>query len=154
MSQLMLHLSLFGGDSLSLSLSRPMLPPQHEGDWHRLSLHRLQLCCYTTNVVDWVVWRSNYHAVLSLATTGLDLLVPAPRHGSLPAVPRLVPSGTAPCMVPRPKGPVYRHRGCSSLMSWGMLQFNVMGDVPGCMGHVGPGCPCHCYSCFPCSQVT
>jgi hypothetical protein len=43
----------------------------HEGDWHRLS-RRLQLCCYITNVVNWVVQRSNHRAVLSLATTSPD----------------------------------------------------------------------------------
>jgi hypothetical protein len=97
-------------------------------------------CCYTTNMVDWVVWCSNHRAILSSAITGPDLPVPTPRHGSLPAVPRLAPSSTMPCMVPRPKGPVYCHRGhwpfvyimpqdiavyhhagCSSLTSWGMF---------------------------------
>jgi hypothetical protein len=57
------------------------------------------------------VQRSNHHAVPSLATTGPDLLVPAPRHVSPPAVPRFAPSGTVPCTIPRPKGPVYRLRG-------------------------------------------
>jgi hypothetical protein len=66
---------------------------------------------FTTNAVDWVVRRSNHRAVPSSATTGPDLPVPAPRHVSPPAVPRLAPSGTAPRTVPRPKGPVYRHRG-------------------------------------------
>jgi hypothetical protein len=85
--------------------------------------------------------RSNHCAILSLATTGLDLPVPAPGHGSPPVVPRLAPSGTVPCTVPRPKGPVYCHRGCwpfvyimpqdvavychagwSSLTSWGTFQ--------------------------------
>jgi hypothetical protein len=84
--------------------------------------------------------RSNHRTVLSSATTGLDLLVPVPRHGSPPMVPRLAPSGTVPCMVPRPKGPVYQlrghwpfvyimpqdiavyhHAGHSSLTSWGMF---------------------------------
>jgi hypothetical protein len=69
-------------------------------------------CCCTTNAVDWVVWRSNHHAVLSLATTSPDLPVPAPRHGSPPAVPRLAPPGTASYMVSRPKVPVYCHGGC------------------------------------------
>jgi hypothetical protein len=96
---------------------------------------------YTTNMVDWVVQCSNHHAILSLATTGLDLLVPTPRHGSPPVVPRLAPSSITLCIVPRPKVPVYRHRGCwpfvyvmpqdvavyhhagcSSLTSWGMFQ--------------------------------
>jgi hypothetical protein len=114
--------------------------PQREGDWHRLLRH-LQLCCYTTNAVDWVVQRPNHRAILSLTTAGPDLPVPAPRHGSLPAVPRLVPSGTAPCTVSRSKGPVYRLRGCwpfvyvmpqdvavyrhagrSSLTSWGTFR--------------------------------
>jgi hypothetical protein len=109
---------------------------------------RLQLCCYTTNAVDWVVRRSNHRAILSLATTGLDLPVPVPRHGSPPAVPRFVPSSTAPCTVPRPKGPVYRlrgrwpfvyvmpqdvtvyrHAGRSSLTSWGT--FRAAQTVPG-----------------------
>jgi hypothetical protein len=63
-------------------------------------------------MVDWVVWHSNHRTVLSSATTGLDLPVPVPRHGSLPVVPRLAPSGTAPCTVPRPKGLVYQLRGC------------------------------------------
>jgi hypothetical protein len=140
-------------------------PSQREGDWHRL--RRLQLCsCFTTNAVDWVVRRSNHRAVPSSATTGLDLPVPAPRHGSPPAVPRLAPSGTTPRTVPRPKGPVYRlrghwpfnvipqdiavyrHAGRSSLMSWGTFQFNVVGDVPGRTGRAG----C-CCSCLPCSQV-
>jgi hypothetical protein len=118
-----------------------MLPlSPREGDWHKLLRH-LQLCCYTTNVVDWVVRRSNHRAVLFSATTGLDLPVPMSRHGSLPAVPRLALSITAPCTVPRPKGPVYRLRGCwpfvyvmpqdvavychagrSSLTSWGTFQ--------------------------------
>ena len=99
------------------------------------------LYCFTTNAVDWVVRRSNHRAVPSSATTGLNLPVPAPRHGSPPAVPRFAPSGTAPCTVPRPKGPVYRlrgrwpfvyimpqdvavyhHAGHSSLTSWGMFQ--------------------------------
>jgi hypothetical protein len=99
------------------------------------------LYCFTTNAVDWVVWRSSHRAVLSSATTGPSLLVPAPRHGSPPAVPRFAPSGTAPCTVPRPKGPVYRLRGCwpfvyvmpqdvtvyrhagrSSLTSWGTFR--------------------------------
>jgi hypothetical protein len=121
--------------------------PQHEGDWHRLLRH-LQLCCYTTNVVDWVVRHPNHHAILSSATTGPDLPVPAPRHGSPPAVPRLAPSSTAPCMVPRSKGPVYQLRGCwpfvyvmpqdvavchhagrSSLTSWGT--FWAAQAVPG-----------------------
>jgi hypothetical protein len=94
------------------------------------------------------VQHSNHRAVLSSATTGPGLPVPTPRHGSLPAVPRLAPSGTAPCMVPRPKGPVYqlrgcwpfvyimpqdiavyRHAGCSSLTSWGM--FRAAWVVPG-----------------------
>jgi hypothetical protein len=106
-----------------------------------LALHRLQLLLLHHHAVDCVVQRSNHHAVLSLATTGPDLLVPAPRHGSPPAVPRLAPSGTVPCTVPRPKGPVYRlrgrwpfvyimpqdvavyrHAGCSSLTSWGTFQ--------------------------------
>jgi hypothetical protein len=69
------------------------------------------LCCYTTNTVDWVVRRSSHRAVPSSATTGLGLPVPTPRHGSLPVVPRLAPSGTASHTVPRPKGPVYRLRG-------------------------------------------
>jgi hypothetical protein len=118
-----------------------------EGDWHRL-LRRRQLCCFTTNAVDWVVRRSNHRAVPSSATTGPDLLVPAPRHGSPPMVPRLVPSSTTPCTVPRPKGPVYRlrgrwpfvyvmpqdiavyrHAGRSSLMSWGT--FWAAWAVPG-----------------------
>jgi hypothetical protein len=96
---------------------------------------------YTTNMVDWVMQHSNHHAILFSATTGPDLLVPMPRHGSLPAVPRLAPSGTVPCTVPRPKGPVYHHRerwpfvyvmpqdiavycyaGHSSLTLWGMFQ--------------------------------
>jgi hypothetical protein len=108
----------------------------------------VNFCCYTTNAVDWVVQRSNHHAVPSLATTGPDLPVPAPRHGSPPAVPRLVPSGTAPCTVPRPKGPVYQlrghwpfvdvmpqdvavycHAGRSSLTSWGT--FRAAQAVPG-----------------------
>jgi hypothetical protein len=103
---------------------------------------------YTTNAVDWVVQRSNHHAVLSLATTSPDLLVPMPRYGSPPVVPRLAPSSTAPYTVPRPKGLVYRHSGCwpfvnvmpqdvtvyhharrSSLMSWGM--FRAMWAGPG-----------------------
>jgi hypothetical protein len=86
------------------------------------------------------VRRSNHHTVLSSVTTSLDLLVPMPRHGSPPAVPRLAPSGITPCAIPRPKVPVYHHRGCwpfvyimpqdvavyhharrSSLMSWGMF---------------------------------
>jgi hypothetical protein len=111
-------------------------------------LRRLQLCCYTTDVVDWVVWRPNHRAVLSSATTGPDLPVPTPRHSSPPAVPRLAPSGTAPCTVPRPKGPVYRLRGHwpfvyvmpqdvavyrragrSSLTSWGT--FRAARAVPG-----------------------
>jgi hypothetical protein len=89
-------------------------------------------------MVDWVVRCPNHRAVPSLATTGLDLPVPTPRHGSPPVVPRLVPSRTVPCMVPRPKVPVYHHGGCwpfvyimpqdvtvyrhagrSSLTSWG-----------------------------------
>jgi hypothetical protein len=69
------------------------------------------LYCFTTNAVDWVVWHSSHRAVLSLATTSPSLPVPTPRHGSLPAVPRFAPSGTAPCTVPRPKGPVYQCRG-------------------------------------------
>jgi hypothetical protein len=113
----------------------------------RLS-RRLQLYCYTTNAVDWVVRRSNHRAVPSLATTGPNLPVPTSRHGSPPAVPRCVPSGTVPCMVPRPKGPVYqlrgrwpfvyvmpqdvavyRHAGCSSLTSRGT--FRAARAVPG-----------------------
>jgi hypothetical protein len=135
-------------------------PSQHEGDWHRLC--HLQLC-FTTNAVDWVVRRSNHRAIPSLATTGPALPVPAPRHGSPPAVPRLAPSGTAPCMVPRPKGPVYRLRGrwpfnvipqdnCS-LMSCRTFQFNVVGDVPGRACRARPGRPRHCCSCFPCLRV-
>jgi hypothetical protein len=104
--------------------------------------------CFTTIAVDWVVRRSNHRAVPSSATTGPDLPVPAPRHSSPPVVPRLIPSSTAPCTVPRPKGPVYRlrgrwpfvyimpqdvavyrHAGCSSLMSWGM--FRSAWAVPG-----------------------
>jgi hypothetical protein len=100
-------------------------------------------CCYTTNVVDWVMQRSNHRTILSSATTGPDLPVPVPRHGSPPAVPRL-----APCMVPRPKGPVYRlrghwpfvyvmpqdiavyhHAGHSSLTSWGT--FRAARAMPG-----------------------
>jgi hypothetical protein len=96
--------------------------------------------CFTTNAVDWVVRRPNHHAVLSSATTGPSLLVFAPRHGSPPAIPRLAPSGTAPCTVPRSKCPVYRrrghwpfhvmpqdvtvyrHAGRSSLTSWGTFR--------------------------------
>jgi hypothetical protein len=144
MLQLMLHPSLFGGDSSSSSLSQLMLHPHMRGT----ACCRLQLCCYTTNAVDWVVRRSNHCAVLSLATTSPDLLVPMPRHGSLPTVPRLAPSSTTPCMVPRPKGPVYqlrgrwpfvyimpqdvavyRHAGCSSLTLWGT--FRAAQAVPG-----------------------
>jgi hypothetical protein len=69
------------------------------------------LYCFTTNAVDWVVQRSSHRAALSSATTGPSLPVPVPRHGSPPAVPRFAPSGTAPCTVPRPKGPVYQRRG-------------------------------------------
>jgi hypothetical protein len=106
------------------------------------------LYCFTTNVVDWVVRRSNHRAVPSSATTSPDLPVPAPRHGSPPGVPRFVPSGTASSMVPRPKGPVYQLRGCwpfvyvmpqdvavyrragrSSLTSWGT--FRAAWAVPG-----------------------
>jgi hypothetical protein len=58
------------------------------------------------------VWHSNHRAIPSLATTGPDLPVPTPRHVSPPAVPRFAPFGTAPCMIPRPKGPVYQLRGC------------------------------------------
>jgi hypothetical protein len=83
----------------------------------------------------------NRNTVLSSATTGPDLPVPVPRHGSPPAVPRLAPSGTTPCTVPRSKGPVYQlrghwpfvyvmpqdvavycHAGRSSLTSWGTFQ--------------------------------
>jgi hypothetical protein len=104
--------------------------------------------CFTTNAVDWVVRHSNHRAVPSLATIGPDLPVPAPRHGSPPAVPRFVPSDTALHTVPRPKGPVYRlrgrwpfvyvmpqdvavycHAGRSSLTSWGT--FRAMRSVPG-----------------------
>jgi hypothetical protein len=69
------------------------------------------LHCFTTNAVDWVVRRSNHRAIPSSVTTGPDLPVPAPRHGSPPAVPRFVPFSTVPRTVPRPKGPVYRLRG-------------------------------------------
>jgi hypothetical protein len=141
-----------------------MLPPSHRergtGIGRRVVFN---LCCFTTNAVDWVVRRSNHRAILSSATTSPDLPVPAPRHGSLPAVPRLAPSGTAPCTVPRPKGPVYRLRGrwpfnvvpqdkCS-LLSCRTLQFNVVVDVPGRVGRAGPGRPHHCCSCVPCSRV-
>jgi hypothetical protein len=136
--RLMLHPGHFGRDWSLLLLFQLMLPlSQREGDWHRLSrCLRLQLCCYTTNAVDWVVWRSNHRAIPSSATTGLDL----------PA--RLAPSGTTPCTVPRPKGPVYRlrgrwafiyvmpqdvavyrHAGRSSLTSWGT--FRATQAVPG-----------------------
>jgi hypothetical protein len=124
-----------------------MLHPGHFGrDWSSSLL--FTVLRFTTNTVDWVVWRSNHRAVPSLATTGLALPIPVPRHGSPPTVPRLAPSGTAPCMVPRPKGPVYRLRGCwpfvyvmpqdiavyrhaghSSLMSWGTFQ--AARSVPG-----------------------
>jgi hypothetical protein len=106
------------------------------------------LYCFTTNAVDWVVRRSSHRAVLSSATTSLSLLVPAPRHGSPPAVPRFAPSGTAPCTVPRPKDPVYQLRGCwpfvyvmpqdvavyrhagrCSLPSCWTLQFTIMLDI-------------------------
>jgi hypothetical protein len=137
----MLHPGHFGRDWSSSLLFQLMLPLSHrEGDWHRL-LHRLQLCHYTTNVVDWVVRRSSHCAVPSSATTGPDLPVPAPRHSSPPAVPRLAPSSTASHMVPRPKGlvyqlrgrwpfvyvmpqdvAVYHHAGRSSLMSWGTFR--------------------------------
>jgi hypothetical protein len=137
----MLHPGHFGRDCSSSSLFQLMLPPsQREGDWYMLS-RRLQLCCFTTNAVDWVVQRSNHRAVPSSATTGPDLPVPAPRHGSPPAVPRLAPSGTMSYAVPRPKGlvyrlrghwpfvyvmpqdiAVYRHAGRSSLTSWGTFQ--------------------------------
>jgi hypothetical protein len=40
------------------------------------------MLCYTTIAVDWVVRRSNHRTVLSSATTGLDLPIPASRHGS------------------------------------------------------------------------
>jgi hypothetical protein len=138
----MLHPSLFRGDSSSSSLLSNLC--------YRLNVRGTGIgccgvifnsCCYTTNVVDWVVWHSNHRTVLSLATTGLDLPVPTPRHGSPPAVPRLAPSSTVPYTVPRPKGPVYCHRGHwpfvyvmpqdiavyhhaghSSLMSWGTFR--------------------------------
>jgi hypothetical protein len=99
------------------------------------------MLCYTTNAVDWVVWRSNHRTVPSSATTGPALPVPAPRHGSPSVVPRLAPSGTTSYTVPRPKGPVYRlsgrwpfvdvmpqdvavyrHAGRSSLTSWWTFQ--------------------------------
>jgi hypothetical protein len=91
----------------------------------------VDLCCFTTNAVDWVVRCSNHRAVPSSATTGPDLPVPAPRHGSPPAVPRLAPFGTAPCTVPRPKGPVYRLRGRwpFNVVPQDKVQFNVMPDV-------------------------
>jgi hypothetical protein len=118
--------------------------PLHKGNSSSLPCHH-----YTTNMVGSVVQRSNHCAVLSSATTSLDLPVPVPRHGSLPAVPRLAPFGPAPCTVPRPKGPVYhhggcwpfvyimpqdvtvyRHAGCSSLMSWGTFRatWSVLGQ--------------------------
>jgi hypothetical protein len=145
----MLHPSLFGGDSSLLLLFQLMLPYLNmRGTGIGLALRCLQLCCYTTNTVDWVVQRSNHRAILSLAATGPDLPVPAPRHGSPPVVPRLVPSGTVLCTVPRPKSPVYRLRGCwpfvyvmpqdvavyhhagrSSLTSWGT--FRSARAVPG-----------------------
>jgi hypothetical protein len=110
--RLMLHPSLFGGDLSSSSLHPNLcyhLDVRGTGIvWCHVFINS---CCYTTNTVDWVVRRSNHCAVLSSATTGPDLPVPAPRHGSPPAVPRLAPSGTAPHTVPRPKGPVYCHRG-------------------------------------------
>jgi hypothetical protein len=95
---------------LSLSFQL-MLPPHREGAGIGCCYVISNSYCYTTNAVDWVVRRSNHHTILSSATTGPDLLVPALRHGSPPAVPRLAPSSTVPCMVPRPKFPVYCHGG-------------------------------------------
>jgi hypothetical protein len=138
----MLHPGHFGRDWSSLLLFPLMLPlSQHERGTGIGCRVVFNLYCFTTNAVDWVVRRSSHRAVLSSATTGPSLPVPAPRHGSPPAVPRFAPSGTAPCTVPRPKGPVYqrrgrwpfvyvmpqdiavyRHAGCSSLTSWGMFR--------------------------------
>jgi hypothetical protein len=83
-------------------------------------------------MVDWVVWRSNHRAVLSSVTTGLNLLVPMPRHGSLPVVPRLVPSGTVPCMVQGPRVQFINLEVVSllSMSCHRMLQFTIMLDVP------------------------
>jgi hypothetical protein len=92
-------------------------------------------CCYTTNTVDWVVQCPNHHTILSLATTGPDLLVPAPRHGSLPAVPRSKcpvyrHGGHWPFVYVMPQDiAVYRHAGHSSLTSWGT--FRAAQAVPG-----------------------
>jgi hypothetical protein len=159
---LTLHPGHFGRDWSSSSSLQLLLPPSHRergtGIGRRVVFNS---CCFTTNAVDWVVWRSNHRAVPSSATTGPDLPVPTPRHGSPPTVPRLAPSSTAPCTVPRPEGPVYRHRGrwpfnvvpqdkCS-LPSCRTFQFNVVGDVPGHADRAGPGRPRRCCSCFLCS---
>jgi hypothetical protein len=148
----MLHPGHFGRDWSSSSLFQLMLPPSHcergTGIGCRIVFN---LCCFTTNAVDWVVRRSNHRAIPSSATTGPDLPV------------RLVLSSTAPCTIPRPKGPVYRLRGrwsfnvipqdkCS-LSSCQTFQFNVVVDVPSCACHAGPGRPRCCCSCLPCSRV-
>jgi hypothetical protein len=144
----MLHPGHLGRDCSLLLLFQLMLPllnMRGTGIGCRVIFN---YACYTTNVVDWVVRRPNHRAIPSLATTGPDVPVPAPRHGSPPAVPRLAPSGTTPCTVPRPKGPVYRlrghwpfvdimpqdvavyrHAGRSSLTSWGT--FRATQAMPG-----------------------
>jgi hypothetical protein len=79
-------------------------PSQRERGTGRGRRVVFNLYCFTTNAVDWVVRRSNHRAVLSSATTGPDLPVPAPRHGSPPAVPGLAPSGIAPSRNSKAQG--------------------------------------------------
>jgi hypothetical protein len=145
----MLHPSLFGGDSLLLSSlsSQLMLPPHHEGDWHRLPSS-------PTYVVTPPAWWTGLCGTLTI-TPYCSQQQPvwtcqSPCLGMAACLwfQGLSPSGTTPCMVLRPKGPVYRHRGhwpfvyvmsqdvavyChagrSSLTSWGM--FRTAQAMPG-----------------------
>jgi hypothetical protein len=129
---LMLHPGHFGRDWSSSSLFPLMLPPSHRERGTGIGRRVVSnLCCFTTNAVDWVVRRSNHRAVPSSATTGPDLLVPAPRHGNLFAVPRLAPSGTASTRFQGPRAQFIDLEvvGLLSTSCHRTLQFTVMLDV-------------------------
>jgi hypothetical protein len=160
MPQLMLHPGHFDRDwSSLLLLSQLMLPYLNVRGTGIGRTLRLQLCCYTTNAVDWVVRCSNHCTILSSATTSPDLPVPAPRHGSPPvAVPRLAPFLHRALHGSKAQKPslstwrslafcLHHATGRCSLPSCWTFQFNIMGDVPGC---ARLECPHRCYSCFPC----
>jgi hypothetical protein len=138
MPQLMLHPNtLVGTSHHCCGWLQLMLPPHLKGDWHRYLDH----CHYViiTPPTQWTefVQHSNHHAVLSLATTSPDLLIPTSRHSSLPTVPRFAPfSSVLQHMLyvqfqgPRVQFIIIEDVGLLSISCHRTSQFTIMLDIP------------------------